>query len=107
MIQYQLFCFDYVPLQAKEGHYDTFKGQFIKWTISGEVPIGLESHHAEILEQQANILRQELKKTLQLIKFYFEDDIDSDGDGLTDIEDDDDDNDGIEDSGDFQIAFMT
>ena len=31
--------------------------------------------------------------------FYVEDDIDSDGDGLTDIEDDDDDNDGIEDSG--------
>ena len=26
------------------GHYETFKGQFIKWTISGEMPIGLESH---------------------------------------------------------------
>ena len=34
------------------------------------------------------------------LKFYFEDDIDSDGDGLTDEEDDDDDNDGVEDSGD-------
>ena len=33
--------------------------------------------------------------------FYFEDDIDSDGDGLTDEEDDDDDNDGLEDSGDY------
>ena len=35
--------------------------------------------------------------------FYFEDDIDSDDDGIADIEDDDDDNDGIEDSGEFQF----
>ena len=37
-------------------------------------------------------------------KIYFEDDIDSDDDGIADIEDDDDDNDGIEDSGDFQLS---
>ena len=41
-----------------------------------------------------------LKSSLESGKFYFEDDIDSDGDGLTDEEDDDDDNDGVEDSGD-------
>ena len=26
------------------GHHETFKGKFIKWTIYGEMPIGLESH---------------------------------------------------------------
>ena len=26
------------------GNHETFIGQFIKWTISGELPIGLESH---------------------------------------------------------------
>ena len=26
------------------GHHETFIGQFIKWTISGELPISLKSH---------------------------------------------------------------
>ena len=26
------------------GRHETFKGQFIQWTIYGEMPIGLDSH---------------------------------------------------------------
>ena len=32
-------------MQTLKDHYEYFKGQFIKWIISGELPIGLESHH--------------------------------------------------------------
>ena len=33
-----------VFVDCLNGHHETFKGKFIKWTIHGEMPIGLESH---------------------------------------------------------------
>ena len=30
-------------MQTLKVHYEYFKGQFIKWIISGELPIGLDS----------------------------------------------------------------
>ena len=33
-----------VFVQHLNGHHEAFKGQFIKWTIYGEMPIGLKSH---------------------------------------------------------------
>ena len=35
---------DEVFVDHLNGHHETFKGKFIKWTIYGEMPIGLESH---------------------------------------------------------------
>ena len=44
------------------------RGKFLKWTTSGELPIGLETHQGSKLQckQWANILRQELKMTLYI-----------------------------------------
>ena len=36
--------FVYVTMKTWNVQYETSKRQFIKWTISGELPIGLESH---------------------------------------------------------------
>ena len=40
------------------GHHETFKGQFIKWTIYGEMPIGLKSHQDSLFWSIGSLLSE-------------------------------------------------
>ena len=40
------------------GHHETIKGQFIKWTIYGEMPIGLKSHQDSLFWSIGSLLSE-------------------------------------------------